>query len=117
MKRRTFVTQTALVSLGFLALSRCTLKSSKTSNATTDLPPRPDLKGYLDLPEDVSYKSVFKRGDPMNGGLTVPGRPDGIGAFEGPDQKVILIRNHEINLSPLSESPRGDENQWLDKVD
>ncbi len=117
MKRRTFVTQTALVSLGFLALSRCTLKSSKTSNATTKLPLKTDPKGYLDLPEGFSYKIISKKGDPMNDGLRVPGRPDGMGAFKGPDQKVILIRNHEINLSPLSESPFGDENQWLDKVD
>ena len=117
MKRRTFVTQTALVSLGFLALSRCTLKSSKTSNATTKLPLKTDPKGYLDLPEGFSYKIISKKGDPMNDGLRVPGRPDGMGAFKGPDQKFILIRNHEINLSPLSESPFGDENQWLDKVD
>lgn len=117
MKRRTFVTQTALVSLGFLALSRCTLKSSKTSNATTKLPLKTDPEGYLDLPDGFSYKIISKQGDPMTDGLRVPGRPDGMGAFKGTDQKVILIRNHEINLSPLSESPFGDENQWLDKVD
>lgn len=117
MKRRTFVTQTALVSLGFLALSRCTLKSSKTSNATTKLPLKTDSEGYLDLPDGFSYKIISKQGDPMTDGLRVPGRPDGMGAFKGTDQKVILIRNHEINLSPLSESPFGDENQWLDKVD
>lgn len=117
MKRRTFVTQTALVSLGFLALSRCTLKSSKTSNATTKLPLKTDSEGYLDLPDGFSYKIISKQGDPMTDGLRVPGRPDGMGAFKGSDQKVILIRNHEINLSPLSESPFGDENQWLDKVD
>lgn len=117
MKRRTFVTQTALVSLGFLALSRCTLKSSKTSNATTKLPLKTDPEGYLDLPDGFSYKIISKQGDPMTDGLRVPGRPDGMGAFKGTDQKVILIRNHEINLAPLSESPFGDENQWLDKVD
>src|SRR5690606_7926645 len=117
MKRRTFVTQTALVSLGFLALSRCTIKSSKTSSASTILPLKTDPEGYLDLPEGFNYKIISKHGDPMTDGLRVPGRPDGMGASKGSGQKVILIRNHENNPSPGSDGPFGDENQWIDKVD
>lgn len=117
MKRRTFVTQTALVSLGFLALSRCNLKSSKTSNAAASVPLKTDPQGYLDLPEGFSYKIISKQGDEMTDGFRVPGRPDGMGAFVGPDQKVILIRNHENSPSPLSDSPFGDQNQWIEKVD
>lgn len=117
MKRRTFVTQTALVSLGFLALSRCNLKSSKTSGASTAIPLKTDPEGYLDLPEGFSYKIISKHGDPMTDGFRVPGRPDGMGAFKGEGQKVILIRNHENSPSTSSDSPFGDENQWLEKVD
>lgn len=117
MKRRTFVTQTALVSLGFLALSRCTIKSSKTSDASSLIPLKTDPQGYLDLPEGFSYKIISRHGDQMSDGLRVPGRPDGMGAFKGPGQRVVLIRNHENNPSPLSDSPFGDENQWIDKID
>src|SRR5699024_881053 len=117
MKRRTFVTQTALVSLGFLALSRCNLKSSKTSGASTSIPLETAPEGYLDLPERFSYKIISKHGEPMTDGFRVPGRPDGMGAFKGEGQKVILIRNHENSPSTSSDSPFGDENQWLEKVD
>jgi uncharacterized protein len=47
------------------------------------------------LPEGFSYKIVSKTGDPMGDGLLVPGKPDGMAAFPGPDGKCILIRNHE----------------------
>ncbi|WP_417363776.1 alkaline phosphatase PhoX [Galbibacter sp.] len=117
MKRRTFVTQTALVSLGFLALSRCTLKSSKTSDATGLIPLKTDPQGYLDLPEGFTYKIISRHGDQMSDGLRVPGRPDGMGAFKGPGQRVVLIRNHENNPSPISDSPFGENNQWIHKVD
>ena len=117
MKRRTFVTQTALVSLGFLALSRCNLRSSNTSSASSILPLKTDPQGYLDLPEGFSYKIISKHGDKMTDGLRVPGRPDGMGAFKGSNNNVILVRNHENSPSPISDSPFGDENQWIDKVD
>jgi secreted PhoX family phosphatase len=33
----------------------------------------------------------------MNDGLVLPGKPDGMATFPGPDGLTILIRNHEIN--------------------
>ncbi|UGU17222.1 PhoX family protein [Sinomicrobium kalidii] len=117
MKRRTFITQTALVSLGFMALSRCNLKSSKTSGSSPLIPLKTDPEGYLDLPEGFSYKIISRQGDQMTDGLRVPGRPDGMGAFEGTGQNVILIRNHENSPSPRLNSAFGAENEGIGKVE
>lgn len=62
-------------------------------------PLKPDPAGLFDLPEGFSYKVVSKAGDVMSDGLLTPHKADGMGAFAGPDGKVILVRNHE--LKPL----------------
>ena len=56
-----------------------------------------DPAGILDLPAGFSYAIVDKRGAPMDDGYRVPGRPDAMGAFPGPDGTVILMRNHEVS--------------------
>ena len=33
----------------------------------------------------------------LDDGTRLPGRHDGMGAFEGPDGNVLLVRNHEVN--------------------
>lgn len=55
----------------------------------------PDKNRILDLPPEFSYTIVAKHGDPMSDGLLVPGRPDGMAAFAGPDDNVTLVCNHE----------------------
>ena len=64
--------------------------------ATPDLR---DGKVRLHLPEGFSYRSFHDTQAvpaPLVDGKVMPGRHDGMGAFEGPDGDVTLIRNHEV---------------------
>lgn len=56
--------------------------------------------GDLMLPEGFEYRIVSTQGEPTRDGTPTPGIFDGMGAFEGPDGTVVLIRNHE-NRSPF----------------
>jgi len=67
----------------------------------------PDPNGLLDLPKGFSYQVVSKLNDTMSDGLPVPDRADGMGCFYHDDERVVLIRNHELspkqgNLSTLT---------------
>ena len=73
--------------------------------------------GYLDLPEGFTYKIISKAGDPMDDGFLVPGRPDGMGAFAGPNGSVVLVRNHENSPTPFLNSPFGEKNEKLAQLD
>lgn len=56
----------------------------------------PDPAGILDLPEGFSYRVLQRFGDPLSDGYRMAGRPDGMGAFAGPDGSIVLMRNHEL---------------------
>lgn len=114
--RRQFIRQASLISLGFVALSRCSNEATPTASETIGLPLRPDSEGYLDLPEGFTYRVISKAGDPMDDGFLVPGRADGMGVFPGPDGKIIIVRNHENSPSPLVHSPFGPDNAMLDQL-
>ncbi len=60
----------------------------------------PDPNGLLDLPAGFQYRTFSLTGELMNDGTLVPGGHDGMAAFPGPRNTVILVRNHE--LSPTS---------------
>lgn len=116
MKRRQFLHQTTIVSLGFLTLSRCT-SDKGISGQVNELVLVKDPEGYLDLPEGFSYKVISKTGDMMDDGFFVPGRPDGMGTFSGEDGRVIIIRNHENSPTPLRFSGFGANNEKLSGLD
>jgi secreted PhoX family phosphatase len=66
------------------------------------LVPVPDLRDgvvRLHLPEGFSYRSFHDTEQPvvLTDGTTLPGRHDGMGAFEGPRRSYVLVRNHEVN--------------------
>ena len=74
-----------------------------------------DRKRRIDLPKGFSYKVISKVGNKMADGFRVPGSPDGMAAFAGPDDLTVLLRNHE--LYPTSkEGPFGRRNKLLDLV-
>lgn len=114
--RREFIKKATIVSLGFAALSRCTL-STEQSESLAKVLLKTDPKGYLDLPEGFSYKVIAKSGAKMADGFLVPGRPDGMGSFAGSDGKVILICNHENSPNTLEHSPFGPENELAEQLD
>ena len=57
----------------------------------------PDPDGILDLPEGFTYTILDRKGDEMNDGFTVPGRPDGMAAFALGGGQIALMRNHELS--------------------
>lgn len=119
--RRSFLGQSALISLGFLSLYRCTRLESGDSTSgkqpEIDLTLKKDPKSYLDLPEDFEYRIISRAGQMMDDGFLVPGRADGMGAFAGEDGRVIVVRNHENSPLPLAYSPFGPDNGMLSQID
>ena len=69
-----------------------------------------DGKVRLHLPEGFSYRSFHDTEAPvvLDDGTALPGRHDGMGAFEGPGGTVTLIRNHEVNNPGPAFGPAGD---------
>ncbi len=58
----------------------------------------------LHLPEGFSYRSFHDTDTAvpvtLDDGTVLPGRHDGMGAFQGRNGHIILVRNHEITNSP-----------------
>jgi len=76
-----------------------------------------DPKGIIDLPEGFSYRVLSRRGDKMADGLKVPGKPDGMAAFPGPDGKVVLVCNHELSLDMKGHGPFPDNSTYPENLD
>lgn len=120
LSRRLFLARGAATSLAFAALARSLRGGSAW--AAVDAPslrPGPlakDRDGILDLPEGFAYRVVSRTGETMSDGLHVPGAPDGMGAFAGPDGKTIVVRNHELTNTPADTGPYGPGNALFAKV-
>jgi len=56
-----------------------------------------DPARILDLPAGFRYHVLERATDTMSDGFKVPGRPDGMACFAGPDDTLILMRNHELD--------------------
>ena len=53
----------------------------------------------MDLPAGFSYRIVSRAGDRMSDGLKVPHAHDGMATFAGDNGRIILVCNHELDLS------------------
>lgn len=51
----------------------------------------------ISLPRDFRYWVISWTGQTMSDGSRVPGDPDGMAAFNGPEGTTILVRNHELS--------------------
>ncbi|MFZ5610252.1 MAG: alkaline phosphatase PhoX [Pseudomonadota bacterium] len=80
-----------------LALAGLGWRAARTMSEKPDLVA--DKNGLIDLKPGFRYVVLSHTGDAMSDGLHVPGRPDGMAAFAGPGDKVILVRNHELGLA------------------
>ncbi len=77
-----------------------------------------DPHGTLDLPEGFDYRVFSTWGSPMDDGLLVPSRHDGMATFPLEGNRCLLIRNHEINTEmPDRFGAFGWQNERLDRVD
>jgi secreted PhoX family phosphatase len=65
----------------------------------------PDPKKLLDLPKSFSYRVISQFGDLMSDGLHVPDRADGMGCFPLDENRLVLIRNHELYPDLLDKQP------------
>jgi len=119
--RRSFLKKSGIISAGFIGLQ--TLIASQYFSCNTPnknlLSPKygpllDDPEGKLKLPDGFSYKVIATKGDTMSDGLLHAGKPDGMATFKGPDGKVIIVRNHE--LEPEDFGPFGEGNEMLSKV-
>ncbi len=63
-----------------------------------------DPAGMLDLPDGFTYRIISQFEQPMSDGLVVPDRADGMGAFKGRNGRIILVRNHEMQVKHTATS-------------
>lgn len=79
-------------------------KSRSGDGGYGPLAPVADQDGnqILALPAGFTYVTFSKIGDTMSDGTVVPRAHDGMGAFRGPRNTTVLIRNHEVRTAPAT---------------
>lgn len=117
--RRSFIKTSGIATMGFIGLSHFVNPTlfGKPVPGEGYGPLLKDPQGLLNLPRGFSYKIISRRGDRMDDGFLVPGRADGMGAFQGENGKIILVRNHENSSDALGEGAFGSKNELLGKID
>jgi secreted PhoX family phosphatase len=103
VERRTLLKTTAGAAVGgpFAGLVAMPANGHQPPDPGTLVPIRDkrDGKVRLHLPQGFCYRSFHDTEFPvtLSDGTALPGRHDGMGAFDGPRHTVLLIRNHEVN--------------------
>ena len=104
--RRHFLKSAAAISLGFTGLQRNIAVAAGAEGIGAGYGPLlPDAGGILDLPEGFSYRVLSRTGDAMSDGLLVPGLPDAMAAFAGPQGRTLLVCNHELMKLCYGQAP------------
>lgn len=120
ISRRHFLKTSGALTLGFSGLHALLGCGSAANSALADRfgPLRSDPDGILDLPEDFTYRIISRAGDRMDDGFFVPGLPDGMATFPGPDGLTLLVRNHEVNADAgADQGAFGPDNELLERLD
>jgi uncharacterized protein len=118
ISRRQFLGATGAVAAGFWGLRQAV--AAELSGPSQALVARgygpliADPQGIISLPRGFGYKVIARTGDEMADGLLVPGGPDGMATFRGPEGSTILICNHE-NM-PDQTGPFGKDLDRLGKI-
>jgi secreted PhoX family phosphatase len=115
--RRDFLRRTSIFAAGFLSLRNfCAHANDAPVSVAPYGPLVDDINGVLELPAGFSYRVISVSGNTMSDGFVIPGLPDGMAAFPGPDGLTVLIRNHE--LTPFEGlSAFGKSHEHFSKVD
>ena len=104
--RRTVLKATATVGAAgpFAGLVATPAEARKPPRKAGLVPVRDKRDGAvrLHLPRGFNYRSFHDTEQPvvLTDGTNLPGRHDGMGAFDGPGGTVLLVRNHEVNGPP-----------------
>ena len=97
--------------LAFVGLSRSAFGKVPVTDLGSDLaaygPLIADSNKLLDLPAGFSYKVISQLGEKMVDGQFVPDKADGMGCFELDDDRVALVRNHELKPTDLAKADAG----------
>ncbi|HXG46930.1 MAG TPA: alkaline phosphatase PhoX [Methylomirabilota bacterium] len=115
--RRTFLKQSALVTTAFAGLRNFFSTAAAGAEVAAGARLESDFYGVLDLPPEFRYHLFSEAGEKMDDGLLVPGKHDGMGAFDAGNGKVILVRNHEMEPGATEFSPFGARRALLRKID
>ena len=111
LERRTFMKGGAAAALaggpfaGFVTAPAGAARGRGRSGSSPRLFPVRDKRDgevRLHLPEGFHYRSFHDTASPviLRDKTVLPGRHDGMGAFRGRGDSVILVRNHEVNGTP-----------------
>lgn len=115
--RRSFLCHTSSIALGFSGLRRLAASDATSLKARGYGPLLADPDKILDLPAGFSYDIIGRAGETMSDGLILPGSPDGMAAFAGKGDEVIVVRNHEVNAGASSSTgPFGKGNRKMNLV-
>lgn len=112
--RRSFLGTTGLA---FLGLQRYALGEPSARLIEPFGPLIKDPKGILDLPEGFTCRVLATRGETLDDGFKLPGAPDGMAAFPGPDGKLVLVCNHELGLEMTGMGPFPNNTRLPDDFD
>ena len=97
MNRKEFIEKFSILSFGLATIPKL-YANNLNRNEIPGL--KSDINGILDLPEGFSYSIISQQGDKMDDGLLVPSNADGMTCIDMGNNKVALIRNHEIGHVP-----------------
>lgn len=116
--RREFLAAAGGVSLGFVGVSKLIAGRAVARKSSSPYGPlSPDPKGLLDLPAGFTYTALSRVGQTMDDGLRVPGKADGMAAFDAGNGLTVLVRNHEVSTADPLNGAFGPSNALLDHVD
>ena len=96
MNRSEFIKKFSLLAFGLTSFSYPFNKNRLSDEKQL----QNDPDGILALPKGFSYQIISKGKEMMDDGLFVPPNADGMACFQGDNDKLILIRNHEIGHVP-----------------
>ena len=115
--RRSFLYHTSSIALGFSGLRRLSAGDAKSLRTRGYGPLIADRDKILDLPGGFSYEIIGRAGETMSDGLILPGSPDGMAAFPGKGDEVVVVRNHEVSAGGSSgQGAFGRRNELLNKI-
>lgn len=105
LSRRQFTIGACSLAFAGLSASAMGKHAISLSSAHGYGPLQRDPKGLLDLPKHFSYSVISSFNDKMSDGLHVPNRADGMGCFDLGNNKVALVRNHELKPKDIDTQP------------
>lgn len=105
-------------SIAFAGFARSAFGKVSIPNLSMDItaygPLIKDPNNILELPAGFSYQVISSLGDKMDDGIEVPDKADGMGCFALDDERVVLIRNHELSPSNISSASKTIKNHKTD---